>query len=176
MCNAYKHSPGCDCGFGPPYANIGVTIVKLIPMNDNQSSTVAQLDLTFPLPEKDLNFIDEKGKLGVLNSATQILQQFADTRFGEGQIKILPVHIKKGSILVGVLLVAAGSTYAFFKDYDNLRKGVLSFSRDISAGSRALYKVVKQKYFREAKRSSNQNMSVETKNTNEDNRYKTTTL
>ena len=84
MCNAHKHPAGCQCGFGPPYPNVGVTILNLLKSGDMRSSKVAELRLDFPLPKtKYFNLIDETGKERLLATTAEALQLLADKRFGK---------------------------------------------------------------------------------------------
>ncbi len=155
MCNGYRHPTGCECGFGPPYPTIDVSILKLVKMGDRRSSTVAELGLKFHIPKANFfHLVDEPGKNRVLTTAVKALQRLVDKRFGKGNIKVVPAYVKKGSIDVYVALVAlAGSAYMFFKDYEALKKGVEAFAKDIRYASNKLNKVVRRKYLNEERRS-----------------------
>ena len=155
MCNAAKHPDGCQCGFGPPYPQVQARIRKLLDWGDKRSSTVAELDVSFPLPKATLfHLVDETGKGRILKTTAEALQRVADNRFGKGNIEVVPIHVKKGSIEVGVILVAvAGAAYIFFKDYEALRKGVTLFTKDIAQMSSKLNHVVRRRYLREERRS-----------------------
>jgi hypothetical protein len=155
MCNGNNHPPGCHCGFGPPYPNIGVSIRKLLSKEDRQSSTVAELDLDIPLSSTDYFYlIDIAGKKRILSTTVDALQPLADKRFGTDNIKVVPIYIVKGSIDLGVaLVVVAGAAYYFFKDYEDLRKGVIQFTNDITYVSSKLYRIVRKKYLSEERRS-----------------------
>lgn len=151
MCNAYNHSADCECGFGPPYPNVGVAIRKLYRIRDRRSSRIADLDLSFPLPKTNFfHLIDKTGRERLLTSTVEVLQRLADNRFGKGNIKVIPDHVKKGSINVSVVLVAA---YVFFKNYEVLRKNIVRFAKDIKHASSTLYQVVRRRYLSEERRS-----------------------
>ena len=155
MCNGYKHPPGCECGFGPPYPEVDVTVRKLISKNNRRSSRIAELDLRFHIPKASFfHLVDQSGRKRVLATAVRQLQRLADNRFGKKNIKVVPEYVKKGSIDVYVaLVVAVGAAYKFFKDYESLRKGVAAFVNDIKGVSNKLNRVVRRKYLREEQRS-----------------------
>lgn len=156
MCNASNHSPGCDCGFGPPYQDLRVTITRLADPQDKSPSELGRLRLVFPIPKAtSYNQLDDSSKTTVLKSILVPLQSIADKRFGEGHIRIQPIYLRKGSIELGVALVMACGVgvYAFFKDYEALRTGVLLFVRDLRSVSRYLRDQTKGTYAREVKRS-----------------------
>ncbi len=155
MCNGYRHAAGCECGFGPPYPDVDVSIQKILNRGDRRSSMVAKLGLSFHIPKaKFFHLVDKPGKNRVLTTAAKALQRLADNRFGKGNIKVVPTHVKKGTIEVYVVLVTvAGAAYMFFKDYETLRKGVAQFAKDIRYASSKLNQVVRRKYLHEERRS-----------------------
>lgn len=154
MCNAYRHPAGCQCGFGPPYPDVDVSIRKLTRRGDRQSSRVAELDLSFHIPKAIFfHLVDKVGKKRVLETTAEALQQLADNRFGKGNIKVAPIYIKKSSIIVSIVLFTLGAAYVFFKDYKAIRDGVTAFVEDIKCASSKLNRVVRKKYLREEQRS-----------------------
>ena len=154
MCNAFRHPAGCECGFGPPYPEIDVSVRKLINKEDMRSSKVAQLDLKLHIPKAAFfHLVDNIGKRRILSTAAKELQRLANKRFGKGKIEVVPIHLKKGSIEFYVLLVVVGGAYTFFKDYESLRIGVSAFVRDIKSASSKLNRVIRRKYLREERRS-----------------------
>ena len=156
MCNGYRHPTGCECGFGPPYPTIDVSIRKMIKKGDRRSSTIAELGLRFHIPKANyFHLVDEPGKDRVVTTTVEALQRLADKRFGKGNIKVVPTNVKKGSIEVYVALVilVGSGAYKFFKDYEALRNGVAAFVRDIRNASSKLNLVVRRKYLSEERRS-----------------------
>jgi hypothetical protein len=156
MCNGYRHAPGCECGFGAPYPDIDVRIRKIIEREDRRSSKFVEFSLSFHIPKaKFFHLVDKAGKLRVLTTAAEALQRLANSRFGRGNVKVVPIYIKKGSIDVYVALVvlAMGGAYKFFKDYETIRKGIKAFAKDIKYASSKLNQVVRRKYLQEEQRS-----------------------
>lgn len=148
MCNAYQHPMDCHCGFGPPYDDVQVEIVKLPSPEDRNPSEIADLDLKFPIRANFYREIGSTGQVEVMASLTNALQHLADTRFGKGHVRVKVKDLRKGSITCGVALVALIAAYRFFKDYDDLSKGVKTFCRDILRTSKKLRKLVHETYHR----------------------------
>jgi len=155
MCNAYKHPSDCDCGFGPPYADVQVEIRSLASQKDRNPSQIADLRLRFPLPRANFyQDITGKGKTEVMGSLQSALQRVADDRLGKDSVRVKVNEVRKGSITFGVLLVMGlVGAYKFFKDYDDLSKGVKAFCRDIQRSSKWLRKLVYDTYHRVEARS-----------------------
>jgi hypothetical protein len=132
-----------------------VSITKLADPRDKPTSEAARLCLVFPLPRATYwDELDNAGKNEVLQSIVSPLQSLADERFGRGHTKIVPTYLKKGSIEAEVtILVICGMTYAFFKDYEDLRSGVQLFVRDIQSICKYLRDRIKRTYSREIRRS-----------------------
>ena len=88
-----------------------------------------------------MQFIDSDSQTPTLSEDTQRklfdavypeLQQLIDTRFGPDIIRAKNAGVRAGSIEIWFQLVAVGGAiYAFFKDYEVLRKGVLLFVEDV---------------------------------------------
>jgi hypothetical protein len=154
MCNAHNHPNGCQCGFGPPYPHIEVSIRKLLNEGDRKSPMVAELGLSFPISKANFfHLVDNAGKDSLLATAVEVLQPLADELFGKGNIKVIPADIKKGSIVIDVALVTVGAAYVFFKDYEALKKGVEAFVKDIGYVSRKLLQIIKRKYSNEERKA-----------------------
>lgn len=152
MCNAHNHPAGCQCGFGPPYPTVGVTIRKLFKSGINRSSKVAELDVSFPISNTRLfHLIDQAGKKRLLATIEKALQQVADSRFGKGNIKVTSADVKQGSIEVCVILVT-GALYCL-KNYKAIRDSVDLLISDMKLMSRKLNLAVKRKYKREELRA-----------------------
>lgn len=155
MCNAHKHPAGCECGFGPPYPNVSVTILSLLESGNMRSSKAAELHLSFPLPKaKYFHLLDETGKEKILAMIAEVLQPLADKRFGKGNIKVVPTHVAKGSLQAWVNLISViGVAYQFFKDRKDLKKKVTQFANDIGLASSQLNPKVRRKYLSEERRA-----------------------
>lgn len=155
MCNAYKHPSDCHCGFGPPYDDVQVEIRKLASPEDRNPSEIAELALRFPVVRANFYWdIKSTGRTEVMAALMSALQRLADGRFGKGNIRVKVNDIRKGSITFGVaLVIGAVGAYKFFKDYEDLSKGVKTFCRDIQNSSKFLRKLVHQTYHRIEKRS-----------------------
>ncbi|MFS8085246.1 MAG: hypothetical protein ACMG6H_06415 [Acidobacteriota bacterium] len=155
MCNAYKHPQDCRCGFGPPYDDVQVEIRRLPSPTDKNPSEIAELAVRFPVVRANFYWdINSTGKIEVRAALMNALQRLADDRFGRGNIRVKVTDIRKGSITFGVILGAgAVAAYKFFKDYDDLSKGVKTFCRDIQSASKSLRKVVHEAYHRVESRS-----------------------
>lgn len=156
MCNAHNHSSGCDCGWGPPYPTVTVTVRELYELS-NTSSQIAKLDLSFPIHNtNNFDLISEKGKGKILTTATSVLQQLADAYFGKAVVKIAPVDIRKGSIELTILLcvvLPTGLTYVAFKTQKDVCERVEKFGAYIYFKSLKLFREVKRKYAAEEQRS-----------------------
>lgn len=150
MCNAYKHPSDCDCGFGPPYADVQVEIRSLASPKDRNPSQIADLGLRFPLPRANFyQDITGKGKTEVMGSLQNALQRVANDRFGKDRVRVKVNGVRRGSITFSVLLgMGLVAAYKFFKDYDDLSKGVKTFCRDIQRSSKWLRKLVYDTYHR----------------------------
>ena len=54
-----------------------------------------------------------------------------DQRFGSGRLRVVVTRIASGSLEIWLTLVTiGGAVYTFFKDYEDLRKGLLLFVED----------------------------------------------
>jgi hypothetical protein len=156
MCNAHNHPLGCDCGWGPPYPTVTVTVRELYTISDI-SSKAAMLDLGFPVRKTQyFDLLNVEAKKGVLATAVKHLQQLADDWFGKDVIKVEPVEIRKGSIVLSVLLYVVPpliTTYVVFKYQNILCKKIEQFPEYIGRKSLKLYRVVRKKYLSEEQRS-----------------------
>lgn len=155
MCNAHQHPAGCECGFGPPYPNVSVTILSLLKSGNMRSSKAAELRFSFPLPKaKYFNLIDETGKERILATTAEALQQLADKRFGKGNVKVVPTRVEKGTLEVYAFLVSVGmAVYQLFKDRKDLKKRVTQFTKDVGLMSSKLNLKVRKRYLSEERRS-----------------------
>ena len=156
MCNAWNHVPDCSCGFGPPYEDLHVEILKLPRPSTKRPSWVAKLSVQFPIPRAIYFWrLDRVGKTRLIRSLTNALQRIADGRFGKRKFRVLVTRVKKGSIEFYVLLVPTGvvAVYKFFKDYEALRKGVIAFRGDIERVSKRLRSLLRKVYASEEKRA-----------------------
>ena len=103
-----------------------------------------------------MQFIDSDSQTPTLSEDTQRklfdavypeLQQLIDTRFGPDIIRAKNAGVRAGSIEIWFQLVAVGGAiYAFFKDYEVLRKGVLLFVEDVRTNSSKLSTIVRATY------------------------------
>ena len=82
------------------------------------------------------------------------LQESADLEFGAEMVKVKNISIREGSIDVFFSLAAiGGGMYAFFKDYESLRKGVKLFVSDLQSKGPMLLRLVTD-IFNKHKRSN----------------------
>ncbi len=154
MCNAYNHPEGCECGFGPPYPDVDVTVKNIVEQRGVRGSKVADLDVTFYIPKANFfHRLDIVAKDRLLEETATALQCLADGRFGKANIQVLATDVRRGSITFAVVLVAMVGK--FFKDYPTLKAGVLQFARDIKMVSGHLNRLLRRVYLREERRVLN---------------------
>ena len=107
---------------------------------DQQTTRIADLVLKFA----DFNppeAIDGPSttELMLLMDLEKEVQVAADSRWGRNRVKVDCVQILRGSLEVLVTLTAVGgAVYGFFKDYQDLRAGILLFVAVLRAGSAEL--------------------------------------
>lgn len=147
MCNAYKHPSGCSCGFGPPYEQIEVSIVKLPSPTDLRTRRAADLSVKFPAAHAiGIEHLNRLSTVRVREAARKTLQNLADRRFGKSKIKINVERVVTGSIEFDIVLMTGTgvAVYKFFKDYEQLRKSMIIFCKDIHHAARYLCRVIKK--------------------------------
>jgi len=153
MCNGHNHPGGCECGFGPPYPAIEVEVRKFYGRIDKDHPKVADINIKFPIAKRNaFPKLDDVGNKSVLDATAKAIQPLADNRFGEGRIRVIPTYLEKGSIEIGIVLMALAAIYKFVKDYPELKKGVSELRNDIASNSKRLNGIVRRKYRHEEKR------------------------
>jgi hypothetical protein len=130
-----------------------ITVTRWADRRHPDPRTLAEVKLLFPIPRANLLAnLDSGGTVRVRAAAREALQDLANRRFGVNRLKIATTHLTRGSLEIGVVVLMVGSAYAFFKSYEDLRKGVLLFLDDVRAVSRYLKERVQRAYSREEKR------------------------
>lgn len=126
--------------------SLEVSIVKMWDGKDTQTNVFADLRLRFPqidLPESfaDTSFRDLK----LLEEVESELQPLADERFGRNRVRVQGQDVRAGSVDILVSLSAVGTTaWLFFKDYGDVRSGVIAFCDDIKKISSTLAHIVRK--------------------------------
>ena len=122
--------------------DLDVEAASLWDGTNRQQSKLAELKLKFldlALPE----FWDKSQYLFLLMELEKELQPLADIRFGKDRIKVDAKELREGSVEVIVLLTAVGGVlHIFFKDYKDIREGVVLFVKDVKAVSSDLHKIM----------------------------------
>jgi len=154
MCNAYGHFDDCECGFGPPYP-VKVEIRKLPDPKDPAPLNAGELALVlFALRANYFDRLDDESQNAICTATAKALQPISDRRFGKAQIEVEVTAVEKGSLEFGfVLLVAGGVVYKFFKDYKDLKEGVITFAGDVRTASKAINGMVRHVYSREERKA-----------------------
>jgi len=138
MCNAWNHSDGCRCGFGPPYDEVNARIVRLSEEVE-PGRVVAELSVWVPLQQSTRYWrLPSDGRQLVERSLERTLQRVADDRFGSRVLRVKVAGARKGSIEYSVVLIPVVAIYKFIKDYPTLKKGIKEFCGDIRRWSRHL--------------------------------------
>lgn len=121
-----------------------VEIASVWDGTDKKDSKLAELRLKFS--EMSLpTFWQQSQYLLLLMELDKELQPLADARFGKNRISVDCKELREGSVEVIVLLTAVGGAlYAFFKDYKDLREGLLLFIKDVKAAASELQKIMKR--------------------------------
>jgi hypothetical protein len=81
------------------------------------------------------------------------LQQLVDKRIGSGSLQVGVTQIALGSLEVVITLVTIiGAVHTFFKDYEDLRKGLLLFIEDMKRVGGWLEKCAADAYNQETRK------------------------
>jgi hypothetical protein len=147
MCNAYKHPSGCSCGFGPPYERVEVKIVKLPSPNNIRTRVAAEVSIKFPAARAiGVEHISRQDVGRAKAALKKFIQKKADQRFGKGKIRINVARVITGSIEFDIVLITGTgvAVYHFFKDYEQLRKSMVVFCRDIQHAARSLTRAIRK--------------------------------
>jgi hypothetical protein len=140
----------------------------------NNKNRIARVSLTFAHADFVAAHLSSEEARGFSKELLKKLQPIADKRFGK-MVVLTNDGVKAGSITItcGLMLAVKaalikGTTaanaaafakdataiitvhgiYSFFKDYKQLREGVLAFVKDVEANAVALYKVAVSAYSR----------------------------
>lgn len=134
-----------------------ITVLGTWDGEDTQTKQIADLLLAFPgfePPEMDILGKPTTTELLLLIELEKEIQKIADARFGQGNVRI-EAEIRRGSLEILVILtIVATSVYKFFKDYADLRRGVLAFVVDLRSVASFLDSVVDKHLGQRKKRKS----------------------
>jgi hypothetical protein len=106
---------------------------------------LANLSLAFPgFATHDLQELSMQAQvdvgLGVQAVLAGELEELARERFAPIPIGVHVQAVRFGSLtLIAALTLLVGSTYTFFKDYEDLRKGIIQFSADVKSVAERLH-------------------------------------
>jgi len=81
------------------------------------------------------------GDEGLREDLQVFFQRLADERFGVQSV-IVKVELRSGSLIVTALVVGGPALYKFFKDYEQLRKGVQLFVGDVKAAKNKIEAII----------------------------------
>jgi hypothetical protein len=130
-------------GSAPSETQIQVHLDNVWDGQDTNTHRIAEVSITLgnvPFPESAMSAPD--GAQQLLEKVAQLVRPYANSRLGP-YVQVVPVGLRDGSVgLFFEIITILGSVYKFFKDYEDLRKGLVSFSQDVlSVGSnlRALF-------------------------------------
>lgn len=123
-----------------------VVLLSLWDGNDLQTSLIAEFHIRFPDFEPPFPFGDSSTKdFFLLTDLEKEVQFLANDRFGRDVVKFECVRIVRGSLVIlATLTVVGGTVYQFFKDYKDLREGVIAFVGDMKKITKELRSIVKK--------------------------------
>lgn len=113
---------------------IQLEILRTWDGKDTETTKAADLKLVLPnfRPETYGVSLSAEAKREVFAAIARELQPIVDQRFGSGSLRVMITRIASGSLDVWLALVTTGgAVYAFLKDYEDLRKGLLLFVGDV---------------------------------------------
>lgn len=127
---------------GPePMLQMKIQILELWDEQDVETKRFAEILLIFAAFER-IDFRQEENFRGILRSE---LQEISNRRFGTGLVEVSIDRFESGSISVYIILsTVAVSACKFFKDYPDMRKGVITFCEDIRQITKKLLTIVKK--------------------------------
>lgn len=155
MCNAWNHSGGCACGFGPPYEPIGVEIRYIRPRLSNRPGRAADLGLRFPSPS-DIDFwaLSDAAQERIMKSLQKAVQRVANKRFGPRVFRAEITAVRPGSVDFVTTLMVASSLVTVFGGYKAFKESIREFANDLRHASRRLRSLLQKACKREFKRES----------------------
>lgn len=136
--------------------DFGASVPYLWDGSDRTTDVIATIRMQFIHPDFLTPTLSNDTQRKLFEAVYPELQQLIDTRFGLNIIRAKDAGVRAGSIEIWFQLVAVGgAVYAFFKDYEDLRKGVLLFVEDVRTNSSKLSTIVRATYRTADKRQAN---------------------
>lgn len=127
--------------------DFGISASHIWDGSDNTTDIAAVIRMQFVHYDFANAVLTEEAKQALFKAVQPELQKLLDDRFGPNLIRARNARVMAGSIELYVeLATVGGAVYVFFKDYEDLRKGVLQFVDDVRTISSTLFGVVRAVY------------------------------
>ena len=99
---------------------------------------IAKIEMEFP--EFDASLVQNTKLREELQG---LFQELANQSFGLENVTV-EVELAAGSLIIVALLVVGGGGYKFFKNYEQLRNGVVKFAEDVKAATKKVENIIRK--------------------------------
>jgi hypothetical protein len=99
---------------------------------------IAEIEIYFGEFDASLAGDDELRK-----ELQNFFQHLADERFGAESV-VVKVELRAGSLIIAIVIAIGTGGYQFFKDYEQLHKGVQIFTDDVKAAKKKIEAIIRK--------------------------------